>query len=241
MRNRAIAVFLAALMVCLIPAAGLPWRPTARTSRVWSRPAPPPWAMTAGWSSPTSSAPTGPTGTATAPSRPPTTVRRLSRHRRRRGRRRAGRPAAGRSSATTTTRDHGDGTSSKPTSSRSRSSRPGDVGETWVFEFDAKMGNLEGRHHGPGLHQDPGSERRLCHDQLHHRGHDVHPRAPGADYSLRSDIDGSLDGQILQIGFSNTATCMNPPVSIYDNVNFYITGPVATEPMSFDGVKSLYR
>ena len=38
-------------------------------------------------------------------------------------------------------------------------------------------------------------------------------------YSINLPIDASLNGQIIQFGFSNTATDYNPSGVVYDNVN----------------------
>lgn len=43
-----------------------------------------------------------------------------------------------------------------------------------------------------------------------------------ARFSVEATLDESLDGQILQFGFSNSATSYNPSGVFYDNVNFSI-------------------
>ena len=43
-----------------------------------------------------------------------------------------------------------------------------------------------------------------------------------ARYTVEATLDESLDGQILQFGFSNSATGYNPSGVFYDNVNFSI-------------------
>ena len=61
-------------------------------------------------------------------------------------------------------------------------------------------------------------------------------------YALSLLIDPTLDGQLIQIGFSSTATNYEGSGVFYDNVEFYILDePVATEEMSFGNVKSLFR
>jgi hypothetical protein len=43
-----------------------------------------------------------------------------------------------------------------------------------------------------------------------------------ARFSVGATLDESLDGQILQFGFSNSATSYNASGVFYDNVNFSI-------------------
>ncbi|MEN8008086.1 MAG: hypothetical protein ABFS42_13785 [Candidatus Krumholzibacteriota bacterium] len=117
---------------------------------------------------------------------------------------------------------------------------PGDVSEDWVFEFHAKMGNLEGSSTALAFIKtlDPGAgwatTNYITLDMT------AIP-ANWAAYALSITIDPSLDGQILQIGFQNIATNYEGSGVFYDNVRFYPTGPVGTEEMSFGAVKSLFR
>ena len=117
---------------------------------------------------------------------------------------------------------------------------PGDVSETWVFEFHAKMGNLEGSSTALAFIKtlDPSAgwatTNYITVDMT------AIPASWGA-YSISIVIDPSLDGQIMQFGFSNMATLYEGSGVFYDNVRFYPTGPVATEDMSFGAVKSLFR
>ena len=60
-------------------------------------------------------------------------------------------------------------------------------------------------------------------------------------YSLSLEIDASLDGQLIQIGFSNVASNYEGSGVFYDNINFYIDGSVATESKSLSDVKAMFR
>ena len=117
---------------------------------------------------------------------------------------------------------------------------PGDVGETWVFDFQAKMGNLELDSTALAFIKtlDPAAgwatTNYITLDM-------TATPATWTDYGITIVIDPSLDGQILQIGFSNMATLYQGSGVYYDNINFHIMGPVATEDMSFGNVKSLFR
>jgi hypothetical protein len=116
---------------------------------------------------------------------------------------------------------------------------PGDVTEVWFFHFQAKMGNLEGGSTALAFIKtlDPNNgwatTNFLTLDM-------TSIPATWEDYLLFIFIDPSLDGQILQFGFSNTATNYEGSGVFYDNIDFHIS-PVATEEMSFGAVKSLYR
>ena len=117
---------------------------------------------------------------------------------------------------------------------------PGDVGETWAFSFQAKMGNLELESTALAFIKtlDPNAgwatTNYITLDM-------TTTSATWTDYSINIVIDPSLEGQILQIGFSNIATLYQGSGVYYDNIDFSILGPVATEEMSFGNVKSLYR
>lgn len=117
---------------------------------------------------------------------------------------------------------------------------PGDVTETWVFEFDAKKGNLAGATTAIAFIKtlDPGAGYATTNfitvDMT------SIPTTWGT-YNVAIYIDASLDGQILQIGFASTTTNYEPSGVFYDNINFGPSGPVATEEISFGGVKALFR
>jgi len=116
---------------------------------------------------------------------------------------------------------------------------PGDVTEVWFFHWDAKMGNLEGGSTALAFIKtlDPNAgyatTNFITADMTN---------IPGTwgSYLLYIFIDPSLDGQILQFGFSNTATAYEGSGVFYDNIRFNIS-PVASEEMSFGAVKSLFR
>ena len=136
--------------------------------------------------------------------------------------------------------DHGNGAFIESNVFQEMAVGAGDVGETWVFEFQAKMGNLELESTALAFIKtlDPNAgwatTNFLTIDM-------TTTPADWTDYALSIVIDPSLVGQIFQVGFSNTATLYQGSGVFYDNINFHNTGPVATEEMSFGGVKSLFR
>jgi len=116
----------------------------------------------------------------------------------------------------------------------------GDVTENWVFEFDAKMGNLTGQTTALAFIKTLDPNAGWATTNFITIDMTAIPASWGT-YSINIVIDASLAGQIMQVGFSSTATNYEGSGVFYDNINFSPSGPVATEEMSFGNVKSLYR
>lgn len=114
------------------------------------------------------------------------------------------------------------------------------VGETWVFTFQAKLGNIADNSTALAFIKtlDPGAgwatTNYITEDMT---------STPGTwtEYSISLTIDAALEGQIFQIGFSNLATMYESSGIFYDNVNLDLEGSVATDATSWDNLKSLYR
>ena len=136
--------------------------------------------------------------------------------------------------------DHGNGAFIESNTFQEQIIGPGDVTETWVFEFQAKMGNLELGSTALAFIKTLDPNAGWATTNFITVDMTATP-AQWTDYSITIDIDPTLDGQILQIGFQNVATNYEGSGVFYDNVNLTIGGPVATEEMSFGGVKSLFR
>ncbi len=116
----------------------------------------------------------------------------------------------------------------------------GDVSETWVFDFQAKMGNLEGSSTAIAFIKTLDPANGYATTNFITMDMTTIPATWG-DYSLSLAIDGTLDGQLIQIGFASTASNYEGSGVFYDNIDFYIEGPVATQEKSLSGVKSLFR
>ncbi len=116
---------------------------------------------------------------------------------------------------------------------------PGDVTEVWFFHWDAKMGNLEGGSTALAFIKTLDPNAGFATTNFITADMTSIPGTWGS-YLLYIFIDPSLDGQILQFGFANTATNYEDSGVFYDNIRFNIS-PVATEDMSFGAVKSLFR
>jgi hypothetical protein len=116
---------------------------------------------------------------------------------------------------------------------------PGDATEVWFFHFQAKMGNLEGGSTALAFIKTLDPNNGFATTNFLTVDMTTIPATWG-DYLLFIFIDPSLDGQILQFGFSSTATGYEGSGIFYDNISFHIS-PVANEEMSFGAVKSLFR
>ncbi len=109
---------------------------------------------------------------------------------------------------------------------------PGDVGQTWIFRFDAKRGNIN----------DPGFGNCPCWSTALAFIKTLDPNAgfqltnfvtvdttdlPDAwgSFWLALEIDAGLVGQILQFGFLNNATLYQPSGVYYDNLSFAVFEP----------------
>jgi hypothetical protein len=114
------------------------------------------------------------------------------------------------------------------------------VGQTWVFDFQAKRGNIEGETTAVAfiktLDPDAGFQTTnfITEDMT-----SIPDTWSG--YSLSITIDASLEGQILQFGFASTASNYEGSGIFYDNIMFYNDEPVATQETSWSQVKSIFR
>lgn len=116
----------------------------------------------------------------------------------------------------------------------------GDVTETWIFTFDAKLGDILPPTTALAFIKTLDPNAGWAQTNFITVDMTSIPTTWNT-YSLTITIDPSLDGQILQIGFASTATLYQNSGIIYDNIDFSPEGPVGTEEMSFGGVKSLFR
>ncbi len=113
------------------------------------------------------------------------------------------------------------------------------VGEVWIFDFQAKRGNIEGDTTAAAFIKtlDPSSgwatTNYITVDMT---------SIPDtwADYSIFLAIDPSLEGQVFQFGFTNLCTQYQGSGIFYDNINFHEEGDVATAETSWSDVKALY-
>jgi hypothetical protein len=124
--------------------------------------------------------------------------------------------------------DHGNGYLIETNVYQEQTIEAGDVGVTVDFTFDAKMGNLGGSSTALAFIKtlDPNNGYAQTNFVTQNT---TNTPATWTTYNLQLAIDAGLVGQILQIGFSTTATNYEPCGVFYDNVN----QPVPVELMSF--------
>jgi len=110
---------------------------------------------------------------------------------------------------------------------------------TWTFTFDAKKGNIAGATTAIGFIKvlNPATGYSLS---VFNTVDTTNTPVTWTDYSISVDVTG-LDGQILQFGFSATASNYEPAGVFYDNVVFSPDGTVATDEVTLDEIKALYR
>jgi hypothetical protein len=113
-----------------------------------------------------------------------------------------------------------------------------DVGQTWVFMFDAKLGDLAGGSTALAFIKtlDPAAGYAMTNFITEDM---TTTPTTWTGYSISITIDSGLVDQILQFGFSNIATNYEPSGVYYDNVTFQ--SPISVEDSSWASVKALYR
>ncbi|MBD3236477.1 MAG: hypothetical protein GF330_07225 [Candidatus Eisenbacteria bacterium] len=136
--------------------------------------------------------------------------------------------------------DHGNGAWIEANVYQEQVVEEGDVGATWAFEFDAKLGNLEGQTTALAFIKTLDPEQGYQMTNFITEDMTFTPTT-WTSYELSIEIDETLPGQILQIGFSNTATNYEGSGVFYDNLDFYLDDPAPANKVSWGAVKSLYR
>lgn len=136
--------------------------------------------------------------------------------------------------------DHGNGAWIESNVYQEQTIEEGDVGQTWLFDFDAKLGNLEGQTTAIAFIKtlDPGAGYAMTNFITEEM---TTTPMTWTSYTLSIPIDGSLVGQILQIGFSSTATNYEGSGVFYDNIDFYLDQQTPVESVTWGKLKSLYR
>lgn len=114
------------------------------------------------------------------------------------------------------------------------------VGSTWTFKFDAKLGNLETPTTALAFIKtlDPSSGYATTHFVTVDM---TSIPSTWNQYSMSLNIDPSLVGQILQFGFANTASNYKGSGVFYDNVSFRPDQATSAVRKTWASVKQLYR
>jgi hypothetical protein len=103
-----------------------------------------------------------------------------------------------------------------------------DVGKTWVFSFDAKAGDIAPPATAQAFIKTLNPANNYALTNLLVVDTTSLPSTWGT-YEVSITIDPSLDGQVLQFGFSNLATNWTPTGVFYDNISF-------TEQLNYDSL-----
>jgi len=115
---------------------------------------------------------------------------------------------------------------------------PAGASGVWVFQFDAKRGDIAGASTALGFIKtlDPNSGWQMT----NYITADMTNIPPTwGTYSVSLNVAG-LDNQIIQFGFSSMATNYEPCGIFYDNV-FFFDSATAVQEMTWGAVKALYR
>ena len=115
-----------------------------------------------------------------------------------------------------------------------------DVGKAWIFDFDAKLGNLDGQTTALAFIKtlDPNNGWEMTNFITADM---TGTPTTWTSYTLSILIDPTLEGQILQFGFSNTATNYEGSGVFYDNIEYYEEISTPTVETSWGQIKSLHR
>ena len=135
--------------------------------------------------------------------------------------------------------DHGVGNWIEANVFQEQTIEAGDEG-TYLFDFQAKLGNLEGDTTALAFIKTLDPNNGYATTNFITVDMTTTPDV-WTPYQLTIEVDGALVGQLLQIGFSSTATGYQGSGVFYDNVLFYEEGTVATDSSTLDAVKALYR
>lgn len=103
------------------------------------------------------------------------------------------------------------------------------VGRTWVFDFDAKLGNLEGLSTARAFIKTIDPSNGYATTNFITSDMTSIPTTWN-HYFLSITIDEGLVGQLLQFGFSSTATLYEGSGVFYDNITFNLDDATGTTP-----------
>lgn len=107
------------------------------------------------------------------------------------------------------------------------------VGQTWYFDFDAKLGDLAGSTTASAFIKTLAPPTYALTNFLTAAMTTI--PTTWSRYSISIPITADLVGQILQFGFLNTATNYQPSSVYYDNLTFQTTPTVGVSPVTDRG------
>lgn len=117
--------------------------------------------------------------------------------------------------------DHGNGYLIESNVFQEQTIGPENVDEVWVFRFQAKLGNIEGESTAAAFIKtlDPDNGYQLTNFITLDM---TSIPTTWSGYMLSLEIDATLEGQLFQIGFLNTATNYQGSGIFYDNIDFRV-------------------
>ena len=115
-----------------------------------------------------------------------------------------------------------------------------DVGNTWTFRFDAKLGNLESPTTALAFIKTLNPAAGFATTNFITLDMTAIPSTWNS-YAIPINIDPSLPGQILQFGFANTCSNYKASGVFYDNVSFRKDVVVPTTSTTWGKVQALFR
>lgn len=119
--------------------------------------------------------------------------------------------------------DHGDGKWIEALVFQEQTISASDVGSVWNFTFDVKQGNQIPESSSNAFLKTVNNDLDVTSESI------LNTTASGTDWAtltLSLEIDNSMVGEVLQFGFSSTATYYTPSGVLYDNINFSSTPAV---------------
>ena len=113
------------------------------------------------------------------------------------------------------------------------------VGQNWIFDFDAKKGNLELSSTALAFIKtlDPNAGYAMTNFVTVDM---TNIPATWSHYQISIAVDASLAGQVLQIGFLTNASNYEGSGIFYDNINFNIDGVIPVDNSSWGELKSKF-
>lgn len=115
-----------------------------------------------------------------------------------------------------------------------------DVGSSWTFRFDAKLGNLEAPTTALAFIKTLNPSAGYAMTNFINLDMTSIPATFGT-YAISINIAPGLVGQILQFGFANTASNYKGSGVFYDNVSFRNDQATPARSTTWGSLKSLYR
>jgi hypothetical protein len=115
-----------------------------------------------------------------------------------------------------------------------------DVGSTWTFQFDAKLGNLQSPSTALAFIKTLDPNAGYATTNFLTLDTTTIP-ATFMTYAISINITPGLVGQLLQFGFSATASNYVPSGVFYDNIDFRNDTATPAAPSSWGRIKSLFR